>query len=238
MIKPASLDLRELLRDNNQLQIESFSDHFFKGVSGYNRLMLSEEFYERFAKYDYILVHQLDAFVFSDELLAWCRRDYDYVGAPWLPSNRVPNWYTLSRAQLRRIYYRWARKTYRDTKIINAKQYAYSVGNGGFSLRRTKQMLKVLQSLSARADRYRNGDLERHHEDIFFCVEANRYFHHVKLPNFREAAAFSWELQPAVARELNRGKLPFGCHAWNKMYRDEWRPIFENLGYRLDEILP
>lgn len=44
--------------------------------------MLTAEFYEQFAKYSYMLIYQLDAFVFSDRLLEFCRLDYDYIGAP------------------------------------------------------------------------------------------------------------------------------------------------------------
>ena len=32
-----------------------------------------------------MLIYQLDAYVFKDELLNWANKGYDYIGAPWLP---------------------------------------------------------------------------------------------------------------------------------------------------------
>ena len=91
VVKPESLDLTPLytaLGMEPSWRVESFPDEFFAGRKGYNRLMLSEVFYERFLAWEYLLIMQTDVYVFSDRLDAWCARGYDYVGAPWLPSIR------------------------------------------------------------------------------------------------------------------------------------------------------
>ena len=54
------------------------------GIAGYNRMMLSEEFYASFPDTEYILICHTDAWIFRDELGDWCRRGYDCVAAPWL----------------------------------------------------------------------------------------------------------------------------------------------------------
>jgi hypothetical protein len=113
----------------------------------------------------------------------------------------------------------------------------YSVGNGGFSLRRVTAMREALKTLHSRAELYRRNSGESHNEDIFFSIETNRYLPRIKTPGIREASAFAWELQPSVAAKLSGGKLPFGCHGFNKLHRSEWRPIFCRLGYSLDELL-
>lgn len=59
-----------------------FDDSFFLSTATYSRLLLSSEFYRRFCEYKYILIYQLDAYVFSDQLLYFCSLDYDYIGAP------------------------------------------------------------------------------------------------------------------------------------------------------------
>ena len=46
-------------------------------------LMLSPFFYESFLDFKYVLIHQLDVFIFKDELNYWCNQNYDYIGAPW-----------------------------------------------------------------------------------------------------------------------------------------------------------
>ena len=68
VIKPESLDLSELQAEFPRLTFTSFDDAYFKGISGYNRLMLASGFYERFLDSTYILIYQLDAFVFRDKL--------------------------------------------------------------------------------------------------------------------------------------------------------------------------
>ena len=76
----------ERMRGCNLLEkktVEWFSDSYFVSTDSYSELLLSIEFYERFIRYEYMLIYQLDAFVFSDQLLKFCDMGYDYIGAPW-----------------------------------------------------------------------------------------------------------------------------------------------------------
>lgn len=232
--KPASLDLQQLLASNPQLRCENFPDEFFKGIDGYNRLMLSDSFYQRFSAYEYLLIYQLDAFVFFDQLIDWCRQGYDYVGAPWIPRSK-PMWPSL-RVKTKQKLYQWL--NVKDNKHGGAHhaQYDYLGGNGGLSLRRITTMRRILQEFNHRLGPYLLGRHHTYNEDIFFCVEANRFATHVRLAPFAEALQFSWESHPAAAVALNHGELPFGCHGWDKLYRDQWRPIFRALGHNLDLI--
>ncbi|MBQ4403357.1 MAG: hypothetical protein II857_02995 [Selenomonadaceae bacterium] len=86
-----------------------FPPQFFKDVAAYNRLMMSPQFYEAFLDFDYILIYELDAFVFYDALEFFCALGYDYIGAPWPAFN--------------------PRKT--GDKVLR-------VGNSGFCLRKVK----------------------------------------------------------------------------------------------------
>jgi hypothetical protein len=99
---------------------EHFAAKYFSGIDGYNRLMLSRHLYRRFERYEYILVHQLDVFVFRDDLAHWCARGYSYIGAPWFDG-----------------YY----PTPRNTRL-------WEVGNGGFTLRRVPDALRALHTLA------------------------------------------------------------------------------------------
>lgn len=235
--KPESLDVRDLLREHPSLTCETFEDQYFEGVAGYNRLMLSEHFYARFERYDYALIHQLDALVFHDRLSDWCERGYDYIGAPWIADPALPSWPALLRRAMKRKVYRWLDRRARREPGMHYTQYAYSVGNGGFSLRRISTMRNVLATMPTEAERYRRGDAASHHEDLFFCVEANRFGNRVRVPGLREGAHFAWELHPQAAAKLTRGELPFGCHGWDKLHRDEWRPIFARFGLSIDALL-
>jgi hypothetical protein len=233
IIKPHALSDEQLPRSAN-VRSENFPDECFSSVAAYNRLMLSDTLYARFASYEFILIHQLDALVFRDELLRWCRAGYDFVGAPWLPDPHVPSRFEDLHLAMRRARYRWSNRRYGATNGLHRWQYMYSSGNGGFSLRRVAKAREVLDVFSAEAEEYRRDNLN---EDFFFTVQANRFRTHVRVPSYRRAAAFAWELEPSVCATLNNGELPFGCHGWNKLHRDEWRPIFHDLGYSLDELL-
>lgn len=60
--------------------------------------MLSAEFYDRFAAYEYVLIYQLDAFVFADRLAEFCQMGYDYIGAP--VRRLTPLWHAIGLASL------------------------------------------------------------------------------------------------------------------------------------------
>lgn len=77
--------MRAFLESNGE-RAEYWADECFANVRAYSHLLLTEEFYNRFADYEYMLIYQLDAFVFSDRLLEFCSLGYDYIGAP------MPHW--------------------------------------------------------------------------------------------------------------------------------------------------
>lgn len=58
-------------------RVAEFPAHYFKSVLGYNILSVSQLFYEAFLDFDYILIYQLDAFVFYDALEEFCALGYD-----------------------------------------------------------------------------------------------------------------------------------------------------------------
>lgn len=97
-------------------RIKRFDDKFFRDAPSFSKFMLLSQFYESFSEYEYMLVYQLDALVFSDQLRPWCEMDFDYIGAPWLKFKNEP------------------------------RQGFSRVGNGGFSLRKIETFLKVIDS--------------------------------------------------------------------------------------------
>ena len=91
-----------------------FSRRFFGSMQAHGRLLYWPQFYKAFEDYKYILIYHLDALVFADELLDWCRTDIDYIGAPWIPCADTP----------------WVEEP--------------RVGNGGFAIMKITTVLKVL----------------------------------------------------------------------------------------------
>ncbi|OUO52714.1 hypothetical protein B5F77_07475 [Parabacteroides sp. An277] len=207
IVKPESLDVSNWKEIYPLLEIESFPDEYFKGISGYNRLMLSELFYSRFVeRTEYLLIYQLDAYVFRDELEEWCNKGYDYVGAPWIQRpvyNRLPVsvWMRLSR---------WHSRVRKEP----SRQDLYNkVGNGGFSLRHVAHHLAAVRKYKEKIVRFLSyTDNHFYNEDVFWATEVPE-FHY---PKAAEALRFSFDRHPAYCFRLTHGKLPFGCHAWSK----------------------
>src|ERR1700724_4609739 len=73
---------QSLPKEFSDFKLKKFPGKHFVSVYAYNRLMLTKNFYRAFAAYEYILIYQLDCLVFSPSLEDWCRKGWDYVGAP------------------------------------------------------------------------------------------------------------------------------------------------------------
>ncbi|WP_295771987.1 DUF5672 family protein [uncultured Mucilaginibacter sp.] len=234
-IKPYWLTLPKKAGIVNFTEVKNFDDQYFTGSLGYNRLMLSSEFYEQFLSYEYILIYQLDAFVFSDQLLYWCNQGFDYIGSPWL--RNIGHVDFIKALKSRWQYYYHTRYDLQKNGVPSAKQFENRVGNGGFSLRRVKKFLQVTETRRADIDRYLNlvaQKIYEYSEDAFWSIEVNRKSRFLNIPDYKTAVSFGWETQLERARELNNGQLPFGCHAWDRNI-DFWAPLFDEFGY---ELLP
>ena len=97
---------------------------FFEGIDGYNQLCKRREFYEAFRDYEYILLYQLDCWVFEDSVSYFVSLGYDYIGAPWFVIDRERNTAVPERC-----------------------------GNGGFSLRRVSKLAEVCGRHADEADK-------------------------------------------------------------------------------------
>ncbi len=196
-----------------KVDVQYFANDFFKNIAAYNKLMLSRNFYNRFKTYEYILIYQLDAWIFEDNLEYWMKQKYDYIGAPWMNIN-IDN----------------------EIGIIKS-----AVGNGGFSLRKVSSALKVLQSfkmiyslkfLLKRSIRPKKNTLIAflkaiyyflfsnntfhvfnnydRNEDIFWGYIVNKKFPWYKVPNSSIAKYFS--IDESINNYVSNNKKPMACH--------------------------
>lgn len=230
-VKPKKLNL-----DNgyNFNLIESFDDEFFANIEGYNRLLLSPEFYERFLEYKYILIYQPDAFVFRDELLDWCNSGYDYIGAPWLRETAYPDF--IKKVKSRALNFIHIKRNFKqpNSDLPTNLQLENQVGNGGFSLRHTKKFYDICLGNKEMITLYNSKKDHRFNEDIFWGIEVNRKHKLLKIPNYKEAVFFSMETNLEHAFQITNGRLPFGCHAWDR-YLAFWKPKFNEIGIQVKQ---
>jgi hypothetical protein len=234
LVVPGELDVSAYTARFPSLVVTRVPEHFFGSIAAHNHMLLSPQFYELFAAYDFVLVHHLDALAFSDELEHWCDRGYDYVGPPWFEG--------FDRATP-------------DAPMIG-------VGNGGFSLRRVSSFLHLTRLLAAqersvvarlpgkvrlvlrrtllpaaRRLRVPQRVYERlfasicagfpGNEDLFWGLRVP-----VDVPGFRvigarEAVAFAFENHPRRLYEMNGRSLPFGCHGWPRYDRGFWQSFLD-----------
>lgn len=222
LVAPAELDLAEYIRIVGDRRSHRFDRRFFAaragGAASYSALVTNELFYGRFEdRYEHILIYQTDAFVFEDQLEHWVNRDFDFIGAP-----------------------HWAGWGAEKTRGM------IGVGNGGFSLRRVEQFMRVLRDRTrlrnriqlvvrgshARAlRRARNGQLV---EDYYWG-----HFAPIRVAPIREAVAFAFEMGLEFLADDYHDAVPFGCHAvWNlKFIANYWRGAPENRDPEYERVL-
>jgi len=216
-VKPKSLALTKTQKLFVTSKIAEYEDSYFTSISGYCRLMMATEFYERFLDYKYIFIYQTDGYAFRDELQYWCEKDYDYLGAPWIPKDSYKRFYNRAF-----VYLRKALNNFLD-KPDRSMQY-YQVGNGGVSLRKTSVFHGITKTDSANIERYISnlGKSSMYNEDIYWSL-APKLFDNLSVkqkqlskPGYKEALGFSFDMNPSVCYRLNNNQLPFCCHSFSK----------------------
>ncbi|GAB3195604.1 hypothetical protein ABID22_001542 [Pontibacter aydingkolensis] len=221
---------------NKTVNVASFDNQYFADIPGYNKLLKSLFFYEHFKSYSHLLIYQLDAYVFKDELEYWCRKDYDYIGAPWL-----------------------------EGLTDNSSTTLIGVGNGGFSLHKISSAIKVLKKLKLilpilescentvlynrlpflkwvtrllllkmlfriNNQKYilKLSKSDETYEDIFWGRYIPATFQEFNIAGVGDAIKFSFEVNPKYLYQLNNEELPFGCHAWEKYDPEFWKKFIDS----------
>ena len=195
----APMKLKNFLASRSH-KVEYFPDGCFSSVKSYSSLLLAGEFYNRFSNFEYMLICQLDAFVFVDRLKEFCDKEYDYIGASWEHWN---------------YYY-----------VGNKKYHSY-VGNGGFSLRKIKSFIRVLEQYQEVVSEWRGP------EDVFFAFCGDYLDDNFSVAPREMAWHFAFETYPRYIYEKINHELPFGCHAWNRADKEFYMSIMQQCGVDL-----
>lgn len=219
LLAPEGLNLDYYLERGPGLGVQRVKGEWLgaNGVAGYNRMMLSKEFYALFANTEYILICQTDAWIFDDRLEEWCQKGYDYVGAPW-PKRPIYNlWPVRLVLKLRKAL--WGRR-----RVLMRQDYFERVGNGGLSLRRIDSFLSVADRYQATIELFKTSHGIVYNEDWFWSLIPQEF----RYPTFDEALGFSFDSHPELCHRLAKGRLPMGCHGWFKKRNIKfWQPIIE-----------
>jgi hypothetical protein len=212
-----------------------FRARYFGSAAAHGLLLMSKGFYRKFKNYEHLMFYHLDSLVFSDHLGEWCKKSYDYIGAPWFRCDDSP-WVDRAR-----------------------------VGNGGFALLRVSKALAALEArhryirgsrwldfyvmwtpdfvakwIEHLTSRFPKSKLltrllderrlfmdpasNNRNNDIFWSDMAKYYLPTFRVAPFDEGLRFAFEVAPRECFRMNGGMMPFGCHAWERYDREFWKP--------------
>lgn len=204
LVTPKSMDVSEYLAYGD-FQIERFADRWFQSIGTYSELLLDARFYERFSAYEYLLIYQLDAFVFRDDLPHFCSLGYDYFGAPWSPAD-------------------WCHRV-----------SGHAIGNGGLSLRHVRHTIAILRRYQDVIQRDWLPRLDPVGEDMVFAWMAAQEKSDYTTAPVDIALKFSIARETChIFRHLEEKTLPFGIHKWYQLDLPIWLPYIESFGYDID----
>jgi hypothetical protein len=235
LLAPEGMDITTLGKHSHRIQ--RFPADFFTSTASYSRLLLSSDFYRAFARYEYILIYQLDCLAFTSDIELWLDTAYDYIGAPWFNDSQ------------------------------HAERGFSRVGNGGLSLRNVESFLRVLSSTRyvsqpvpfwadlfqpvydfdepmpalklfwhrlkrrARVLRQVRRGVQWYtssyslNEDRFWSDRVMFFDPQFKIAPVRDGLRFAFERFPRYCYAQNGHQLPFGAHAWAKWDRAFWEPF-------------
>jgi hypothetical protein len=215
-------------------KVKEFDKFYFESIDGYNRLMISLDFLKKFKEFEYILIHQLDAYVFKDELEYWCNKGYDYIGAPWFEgwhgANQFSNMigvgnggFSLRNIQASRSILK-ARSRIRSLNKIWNTVYLYKIISLNHILLSFKSFFKIKNTYNLDTILV-DSDLN---EDYCWTQIYGSFFSNYNVAPIEEAIKFSFDVNPSLLFKLNNNSLPFGCHAWERYEPDFWKPFIES----------
>jgi hypothetical protein len=243
LVCPEGLNLAEYRAIVPEIHVDFIPRHWLQSVRSYNRLKILPWLYRRYSGFDFMLTHELDAFVFRDELLEWCERGWDYIGAPW----------------------------FEGFQFAEPDAPFRGVGNSGFSLRRIRAMIDVRNTwrtvrepahiireiLSSDRGSMRKAaamakgllfnnfhppftlancnmdDALKTHDDCFWCLEVPKRFPTFKVASLDDAKRFSFEVNPSRLYAECGERLPFGCHKWMNFEPQFWIEHIRSFGYEI-----
>jgi hypothetical protein len=222
LIFPEGMDTGAYTNIHPGLLLKPVNPAWLSSIENYNKMKVSISFYQLFAKYEYMLTYELDAYIFNNNLEKAGAFKFDYIGAPFFEGY-------------------WAAKP---------GAAFMAGGNSGFSVRNIQSCIKALVSLKkyrthwllykttlGRSSRLRNklnewtkGKYEvfitgrfafnfanfHLNEDVIWSEVIPQLVPSFSIADPMSALRFSFEYNLDDSLRLNNGELPLGCHAWAK----------------------
>ena len=188
------------------LEIKRFSPKYFGSVENYQRMVMSSGFYKTFG-------------------------EYDFIGAPWVKHDDSPNKGTVYDGRVGNSGFS-LKKISTFIRLFDSDRYAYNVFDRWKRVHGNKSLLRKLVCIPdfflGFFKRFNGIEWEVANwdksEEYFLLTRVSHYLPKYNVPDVEEALKFAFEIVPEYCYELNSGKLPFGCHAWETYDKKFWEP--------------
>lgn len=232
IIAPQGLNLKEYRKYVPNLDVLYIPPKWQSSIEMYNKLKLSKYFYSLFTEFNFLLTYELDAFVFKDDLIYWCNKGYDYIGAPWFQGfdNPISNNFEgvgNSGFSLRKIQ-----------SMKNGLDIVYTKSGASFKKNKFLTLYNKIFLLSSINKLKENPIIQNSinmKEDWFISKVIARNCPKFKIAPIEDAIKFSFEVNPNELYKINNFQLPMGCHAWHRYNIEFWKPFIEKEGYFINK---
>lgn len=207
LVCPTGLDVSEYRKIFPEyLMVKEFDPEYFKSTATYSQLCINYDFYNSFNQYEYMLIYQLDCYLFRNEIYSWCEKGYDYVGGPILSTDC--GWDTVKKSR-------------------KGDEWKPFVGNGGLSLRKISTFKEITDPNGEFRKRYELTDEKLKKvifEDKYFCNDLYNIYA-LEIPSWQEALNFALDMSVDIVYNYLKWKgEPMGIHSVDKNIR-WWKKV-------------
>ena len=201
--------------NNSYIDYINYDKTYFNSVTSFNNILIHGNFYnlmESYNKYKYVLLYELDGFVFYDNLQYWIDKDYDYIGSFSFEmfDNCLDNDTNINFTNVQNIVLNNLENNNLNNNYANHKYHM----NGGVSLRKISYFIEASKYIYGR-------DISANlWEDILFSLYSKI---NVKFPVPLETFDFCWSYRYSISYNINNFKLPMFLHYYN------YEPFYYNI---------
>jgi hypothetical protein len=231
-------DLLENFENASNVHFHPVEDAWLSSHRSYNQLMLTLGFYQYYKKYSHILIAQLDAYTFDDQLEEWCKQPFAYIGAPIYKLGSYwedgflcmgAGGYSLRhtdsfiRALTRNpVIHRWADLA-EQLEPFNAK---------GKLVKIARYLPCWLQGFNRlREDTNQLARCAGVNEDVCYAKLLPAVYSEFKVAGYKDSVHFCIDSHVKRQLEFLNGRLPFAAHGWWT-----WPENLKALSPHIDEL--
>jgi hypothetical protein len=219
----------KIVQEFKQVRFHFVDNKILNSNKSYNKFLISKEYYINFKNYNYLLLYQLDTWVFSLQLENILLNEFDFIGAPILSEDRHFPIEIIDGCNggvsIRKV----------DTFIkILDREYIFSLydlySHIGFGNKINQPFKRLLKILFSRFIFFTKPNVLwpfHLNEDLFWTVIIPNKFSDFKISDFKTSMHFCFDQEPQFLYNLNNNELPLFAHAIEKYDFKFWEPFIQ-----------